>query len=53
MKHDEEQQNTTEQEITIARREIAKGVNSALDHGVGEQRLAQLVLLATVIEKVR
>ena len=53
MKHDEEQQNTASQEIEVARRTIAKQVNDALEKGIGDQKLSQILVLATALEKIR
>ncbi len=48
-----EQANTAAQEIEVARRELAKAVNSGIDHTVGDHRLEQLSDLARIIEMIR
>jgi len=54
MKHDEaEQANTASQEIEVARRNIAKSINNALDDGIGDRPLDRLLMLATALEKIR
>ena len=54
MKHDEQEQaNTASQEIEVARRNLAKAVNKALDEGVGDKRATRLFEMARVIEMIR
>jgi len=50
---EQEQENTATQEIEVARRNLAKAINNALEHGVGDQRLDRIAVLADAIARIR
>lgn len=50
---EQEQTMTAEQEIEVARLNIAKAVNRALDINIGDKQLSRLMILATTLERIR